>query len=113
MHLENVVIPRNRGLGLADELELLHHADMFMGSSSGFSAVATFSDVPYVIVNVEHDFSRYCEVSIGEPRYPFALDNQTIYWEQETATDLADYFDRAYRKLQKPAGSDAVSAAGN
>lgn len=111
MLLTNVLIPRTFGLGLALELALLHHADMFMGSSSGFSAAATFSSVPYVIVNVEHDFSRYSEVAVGESRYPFALDNQTIYWEQETAAGLAECFERAYQGLRKRTVSDPASSA--
>ena len=111
MFLENVLVPRSFSLGLAHELALLHHADMFMGSSSGFSAMATFSSVPYVIVNVEHDFSQYAEVPIGASRYPFAFDNQTIYWEKETADVLVDFFDRAYRALRKQTVSDPASSA--
>ena len=113
MLLKNVLVPRTFGLGLAHELALLHHADMFMGSSSGFSAAATFSSVPYVIVNVEHDFSRYSEVPVGELRYPFALDNQEIYWEKETAALLAACFERAYRGLRKRTVSEAASTAGH
>jgi hypothetical protein len=64
-----------------------------------------------VVVNVEHDFSRYSEVAVGESRYPFALDNQTIYWEQETAGVLAEFFERAYRGLRKQTASDPASSA--
>jgi len=101
LFLDNVVIPRTHGLGLAHELALLHQADLFMGASSGFSAMATFSTVPYVIFNMEHDFAQYNDVPVGEPRYPFALANQSICWEAETTPLLLDFFDRAHRGLRE------------
>ena len=42
----NVSIPRTMGLTLAHELALLTEADLFMGTSSGFATMATFTEVP-------------------------------------------------------------------
>ena len=39
----NVFIPRLHGLSLAHELALLQASDMFIGTSSGFATMATFS----------------------------------------------------------------------
>jgi hypothetical protein len=101
MFLDNVVVPRAHGLSLGHELALLHQSDLFIGASSGFSAMATFSAVPYVIVDMEHDFSKYNEVSVGSSRYPFALDNQRICWEKESAAMLINLFENACAKLKK------------
>lgn len=84
----NVAISRRLGLGLADELSLLLQSRLFMGSSSGFSALATFSTVPYVITNFEPGAAKYVGLGVGERRYPFAEQNQVILWGQEQASEL-------------------------
>ena len=84
----NVAISRRLGLGLADELSLLLQSSLFMGSSSGFSALATFSTVPYVITNFEPGAAKYVGLEVGERRYAFAEKNQVILWGQEQASDL-------------------------
>ena len=100
MFLDNVIIPRAQGFGLAHDLAFLHQSDLFIGASSGFSAMATFSAVPYVIVDMEHDFSKYNEIPVGESRYPFALENQSIYWQKENAKLLLELFAGAYHRLK-------------
>ncbi|OQW46801.1 MAG: hypothetical protein A4S09_02520 [Proteobacteria bacterium SG_bin7] len=94
----NVVIPRTLGFGLGEELSVLLKANLFMGTSSGFAAGATFSDVPYVITNYEHAVASRVELNIGES-YPFANKYQTISWERETADLLLALFVEKYRAL--------------
>jgi hypothetical protein len=93
----NVAIPRALGLTLAHELALLRHAHLFMGSSSGFATMATFTDVPYVITNIEHFFAAWAGVPPNVPRYPFAHANQHLVWQQEDAALLLDYFESVRR----------------
>ena len=88
----NVAISRRMNLGLADELSMLLQSRLFMGSSSGFSALATFSDVPYLIVNFEPRAARFVGLQIGEGRYPFAAANQSILWGQEQGDELHRQF---------------------
>lgn len=99
-HHGNVIIPRTVGYGLAHELTLLHRSDLFIGSSSGFSAMATFSTVPYVITNFEHAASKYVELAVGTLQYPFALDNQILSWEEESAELLVSLFEPVYESLR-------------
>jgi hypothetical protein len=80
----NVVIPRMHGCTLGHELTLLFGADLFLGSSSGFSAAATFSDVPYAITNFEHRSADYIQLPIGTEQYPFATGWQKLIWQPET-----------------------------
>lgn len=113
----NVTIPRAYGLGLAHELALLRHADLFMGTSSGFATMATFTDVPYLICDVEHFFADYAEVAVGTPHYPFAHAGQTLLWEKETPDLLFAHLESALDQPRPDAigvatkAEDGVSAA--
>jgi hypothetical protein len=93
LRLPNVLIPRAMELGLAHELALLHRADLFMGSSSGFAAMATFCDKPYLITNIQHLFARYAEVPVGARRYPFGRENQVLNWDVENQDTLLRFFE--------------------
>lgn len=95
----NVVISRTRGMGLGEELALLFRSNLFMGTSSGFAAAATFSSVPYVITNFENKTAYRLEIEIGD-NYPFAGENQTLSWTLETTESLVDEFEQKYRNLK-------------
>jgi len=92
LRLPNVAISRRLGLGLADELSILLQSRLFMGSSSGFSALATFSSVPYLIANYEAEMAKYVGLKVGDARYPFAERNQRILWGTETCAELYTRF---------------------
>jgi ADP-heptose:LPS heptosyltransferase len=98
---DNVLIPRTMGFGLAHELTLLHNSNLFLGTSSGFSAMATFSKVPYIITNFEHTSAEYVGLSVGASRYPFALDHQILSWEKETTELLLSLFGPMYESIRK------------
>ena len=100
----NVVIPRAWGYGLGFELSLLLSGTPFMGTSSGFSAAATFSKVPYVITNFEHQSSAYVDLPIGTERYPFATGSQSLNWEPETKEVLLSEFSRLWDEAIAPEG---------
>jgi hypothetical protein len=95
-HLPNVVIPRTLGFGLGHELTLLFEGAPFFGTSSGFSAAATFSNTPYTITKVEHQTTANIGLPVGTERYPFALHQQWLNWEDETAPLLSDLFERLW-----------------
>jgi hypothetical protein len=94
--LENVVIPRMLGFGLGHELTLLFEGAPFFGSSSGFSAAATFSSTPYTITNFEHRAAEFVGVPVGAERYAFASPYQWLSWEPETKSLLANLFERMW-----------------
>jgi hypothetical protein len=98
--LPNVLIPRVMGFGLGHELALLHRADLFMGSSSGFATMATFCNKPYLITNIQHLFSQYIDVPVGGRRYPFGNENQVLYWEPETQDVLLDSFEELHARVR-------------
>jgi hypothetical protein len=94
--LDNVSIPRTMGLTLAHELALLVASSLFMGTSSGFATMATFTGIPYVITHIEPFFASYAEVVPNAERYPFARANQYLVWQREDARLLLHYFERVY-----------------
>jgi hypothetical protein len=96
---ENVLIPRAMGYNLAHELTLFHKSDLFMGTSSGFSAFATFSEKPYIITNFDHAAAKYVDLPIGASSYPFALKNQILSWEKETTELLLELFETIHNSL--------------
>ncbi len=95
----NVVISRIEGMGLGEELALLLRSNLFMGTSSGFAAAATFSSTPYVITHFENIVANRLEISIGDS-YPFANENQTLSWTRETTDSLVELFEEKYRNLK-------------
>ena len=103
----NVTVPRTMGLSLAHELALLVHANLFLGTSSGFATMATFTKVPYLISNVEPFFAAFVQVDADASRYPFASKNQTLSWRREDAELLMAHFESEYRgQRDTPDGGD-------
>lgn len=96
----NIIVPRTFGYGLGMDLALLFGSDLFMGTSSGFSAAATFSELPYVITNFEHSAASFVGIPVGTQRYPFAKPWQTLCWHVETTDRLMEHFDGAYTVLK-------------
>jgi hypothetical protein len=97
---DNVIIPRTMGFGLAHELTLLHNSDLFMGTSSGFSSMATFSKIPYIITNYEHARAKSVGIEVGSPQYPFAFDHQILSWKKETTELLLSLFSPIYESIR-------------
>ena len=85
------------GFGLGHELTLLFEGAPFFGSSSGFSAAATFSNTPYTITNFERRAAEFVEMPVGTERYPFSFEHQWLSWEPETEEVLFDLFDRLWK----------------
>lgn len=105
LRLPSVLIPRTMGFGLGHELALLHRADLFMGSSSGFATMATFCDKPYLITNIQHLFSRYAGIPVGARHYPFGNENQILYWERENQDVLVAFFDELHDRVRARSAS--------
>lgn len=109
LHRDNVVVPRAMGLGLAHELALMSHARMFIGTSSGFATMATFSDLPYLICDVEHFFAPFAGIEVGAHGYPFAREDQFLLWEKEEPDLLFAHLERVFERWPGP--DDAASVA--
>lgn len=90
----NVYIPRVFGASLADELAWINEADCFLGSSSGFAAMANFSTKPYLITKVGAAARRnYC-IDAAADRVPFALENQILVEGEGDEATLLGFLER-------------------
>jgi hypothetical protein len=81
---KNVIVPRFLGFNLAHELALVQEADLFMGTSSGFAAMANFTQVPYAIFRMTEGAYQNYEVEPGSRHLPFANNDQELYNGDET-----------------------------
>jgi hypothetical protein len=94
LRLNNVTSLRTLGLGLGHELTLLRHADLFIGTSSGFAAMANFCEVPYFITRTTRRSCQAYDIPEGSPSLPFAAPNQILVYEEETAALLSSLLDK-------------------
>lgn len=94
LKLSNVVSLRTLGLGLGHELTLMLDSNLFIGTSSGFAAMANFSEVPYFITKVNEEFCNAYRIPPGCERLPFARPDQLLVYEPETTDLLLRLLDR-------------------
>lgn len=81
----NVISLRTLGLGLGHELTLMLQSDLFMGTSSGFAAMANFSAIPYFITYMNRNSCIAYGIEPGAERLPFATERQILVYEPETS----------------------------
>jgi hypothetical protein len=84
LKLDNVANLRLFGLGLGHELTLILQSDLFIGTSSGFAAMANFSTVPYFVTRMTPTSCKAYRIEQGAERLPFAADRQRLVYEPET-----------------------------
>ncbi len=85
LRLPNVMSLRTLGLGLGHELTLMLRGDLFIGTSSGFAALANFSKLPYFITKMGRESCNAYEIEFGADRLPFATERQRLIYEPETS----------------------------
>lgn len=88
LRLPNVTSLRIHGMGLGHELTLMLKSHLFIGSSSGFAALANFSNLPYFITRMNPGSCHAYAIDEGADRLPFAKPNQKLIYAQETAVLL-------------------------
>ena len=88
LRLPNVTSLRVHGMGLGHELTLMLKSDLFIGTSSGFAALANFSSIPYFITRMNPESCNAYAITQGESRLPFAKENQQLIYEEENAQML-------------------------
>lgn len=87
LNLPNVINLRVLGMGLGHELTAIVNSDLFIGTSSGFAAMANFTEVPYFITRMNKESYNAYSINESDDRLPFANEFQKLIDKQET-TDL-------------------------
>jgi hypothetical protein len=85
LRLPNVTSLRIFGLGLNHELTFMLRSDLFIGTSSGFAAMANFSALPYFITHMNPGSCEAYAIPEGAERLPFAARNQKLVYARETS----------------------------
>lgn len=94
LRLDNVTSLRSFGLGLGHELTLLREADLFIGTSSGFAAMANFCAVPYFVTHMNKESCKAYAIPEGQNTLPFAAENQELVYGKETSELLMELLER-------------------
>ena len=94
LKLPNVTSLRLLGLGLGHELSLMLRSDLFIGTSSGFAAMAYFSQTPYFITRMTENACKAYDVEFRAERMPFATERQLLVYEGETPELLSRLLNR-------------------
>ena len=100
-HLENVIIPRLYGMNLGHDLALIQETVLFIGASSGFAAMANFSETPYAITKMSASAYHNYQIENNCDRLPFASTNQTLIPGDESKEILLSIIAPFFKLFQK------------
>jgi len=112
LRLPNVISLRTLGMGLGHELSLLLRSDLFIGTSSGFAAMANFSEVPYFITKMNPGACRAFAIAPGSKRLPFAGERQILVYEPETRDLLMRLLERGLQGVPPRSGTSPPQSDG-
>lgn len=100
LRLPNVSSLRIYGLGLGHELTLMLKSHFFIGSSSGFAALANFSSLPYFITRMNPGSCKAYAIPDGAGKLPFANENQKLIYEEETSALLMRLLEEGLEQVE-------------
>ncbi len=118
LRMPNVMSLRPLGLGLGHELSLMRRSDLFIGTSSGFAAMAYFSEVPYFITKMNPGACNAFGIAPRCERLPFASERQVLVYEPETRELLMRLLERGLEggasrgRFQGPAVDPGIDVRG-
>ncbi len=104
---QNVVIAKDYGTSLIEDLALIRTSLLYMGTTSGVNQIALFSDIPYLIFQWP-DIGRY---GLREGKnWSFASEKQKIFSTNIDVTPelLFQEFKQLYSKLDKSEWHDRL-----
>jgi len=103
--LPNVMSLRTFGLGLGHELTFMLRCDLFIGTSSGFAAMANFSETPYFITKMGKESCNAYRIPFGAERLPFATERQILVYEPESQDLLLRLLERGLKDVPPRTGA--------
>jgi len=98
----NVIIAKDFGTSVIEDLALIRSSLLYMATSSGVNIIAMFSDLPYLIFQME--VSNYLRHGLKPlDKFSFVLDTQKIFSTETKVTPevLFSEFKQIYSKLDK------------
>jgi ADP-heptose:LPS heptosyltransferase len=88
--LPNVVVIKDQGTTLDQDLALISVSPLYLGVPSGPAAMAYLSEKPYILFN----YQTSNENVVPGSQFPFASENQTLIWEPESEISLIREFSK-------------------
>jgi hypothetical protein len=82
---------RNKKDHLYDDMKKMLQSSCFLGSSSGFAAIANFSELPYLITKVNKDARKNYVISSSSNKLPFARPNQVLT-DKEDPLEIMSFY---------------------
>lgn len=110
LRLPNVTNLRTIGMGLGHELTLILKSDLFIGTSSGFAALANFSTVPYFITRMNKESYNAYGISEDDERLPFSTQSQFLVGGTETIDMLDEMLEEGLKDARPRSTSGAARA---
>lgn len=110
LRLPNVDSLRVYGMGLGHELTFMLKSHFFIGSSSGFAALANFSELPYFITRMNIGSCKAYAIAEGATKLPFAAPNQKLIYEEEKAVLLMKLLEEGLNLVEIPEKAAVVTA---
>jgi len=98
----NVIIAKDFGTSVIEDLALIRASLMYLGTSSGVNTIVMFSDLPYLITQME--VSNYLRHGLKPgDKFSFMLDTQKIFSTEIMVTPelLLKEFKALYSKLDR------------
>ena len=105
LRLANVTSLRPFGLGLGHELSLMLRSDLFIGTSSGFAAMANFSKLPYFVTKMTPASCTAYGIDQNSERLPFATERQILVYQPETRGLLMKLLARGLQGVSTRSGN--------
>ncbi|MGA1823318.1 MAG: hypothetical protein ACMUIP_01550 [bacterium] len=104
--LPNLLIAKDYRTTVEQDLVLAYSTLIFIGSSSGPSSAAIFSQTPYIIFNYQ-----ICNESVPHGgKFSFATDLQKLVWEPETSDILMEQFSDLFYRVHKSSWKEKMDS---
>ncbi len=100
-HRRNVIVAKDHGSTLLNDLALIRTSLLYMGMESGVSEIAVFSDVPYLLFGREEIARKAWELE-PDTNYKFATEHQKAFYASSfiiTSDSLLREFSNLYNQL--------------
>lgn len=112
LELPNVVTPRVLGYNLGHELGIIKQADYFLGTCSGFSAMAAFTKTPYFVSGLNERSYYLFDIKENDTKFPFATNRQRLFRGKENYEILYKFLKKELKLWQnkQPESFDSENA---
>ncbi|MCC7492298.1 MAG: hypothetical protein IT204_08140 [Fimbriimonadaceae bacterium] len=105
--LPNVLVAKDHGTSLEQDFVLVNAGQMFLGTNSGPSAMAIYSETPYAIfLNAPPTFEKAEEGT----NWNFATPWQRLIWHRESSADIGEQFAQLWAGSSVAAWEAALEA---